>query len=55
MYLSNKEEIQLKLDIIHQNTFKEEEVYLATIKANVKVKWPATLTEIDNLLRRNNG
>ena len=46
--MTAKEELQLKLDIIHQNTTREESHYLAAIKANVAVKWDATVQFIEN-------
>lgn len=52
--LSSKEEIQLMLDVIHNNTKQQEEIYLASIRANVRAKWKATVKEIDNLLQRTN-
>lgn len=42
------------LDVIHNNTKQQEEIYLASIRANVRAKWKATVKEIDNLLQRTN-
>lgn len=47
--LTPKEEIQLKLDVIHQNTAREESHYMAEIRANVVVKWDATAAFIQGL------
>lgn len=46
---SNKDRLQLQLNIIHNNTAKEEEVYLAAIRANIHQKWDATLAFIDTI------
>ena len=47
--LSNKEEIQLQLQIVHENTEQEEVKYLASMRDNVKHKWSKTLMFIDQL------
>jgi hypothetical protein len=52
--LSDKEEIILALSIIHSHTEEDTKKYMADIRLNVAKKWEATLTEIDNLIRRNN-
>lgn len=52
--LSSKDEIILGLSIIHSHTEEDTKKYMADIRLNVAKKWEATLTEIDNLARRNN-
>jgi hypothetical protein len=43
MYLSEKEEITLQLEQIHNHTEREDEKHRAEIKADVQVRWPHTL------------
>ena len=45
--MTEKEAMQLKLTIIHQNTAQEEVKYLAAIRVNVKKEWLNTLALID--------
>ena len=52
--VSEKEYIKLKLDIIHNHTAREEEIYLADIRVNVFLKWKATSEFITQLQRSNN-
>jgi len=47
--LSSKEEIQLKLEIVHNHAKREDEKHRADIKANVIHKWPATEDFIKSL------
>jgi hypothetical protein len=53
MALTEREIIQHQLSIIHAHSGKEEVKYLATIKANVKMKWQSTKTFIEDVRRRN--
>lgn len=50
--LTPQELLQLQLWNVHNHTKREEEVYMAEIRANVQVKWEATAQLIHELRRR---
>ena len=52
--LTEKEKIIMMLEIIHNHTERDTEKKLAEIRANVAVKWPATLKQIDDFMARAN-
>lgn len=45
--LSIKEEIQLQLGIVHDNTVRDDAKHREDIKVNVLKHWPGTLMFID--------
>ncbi len=47
--ITNKEMLQHQLTIIHNHTDREEEIYLASIRANIQMKWNATSKYIQGL------
>jgi hypothetical protein len=53
--LTEREATQMYLDILHQHTAREEEAYLAAIRANVKQKWSSTVQFIEDTRRQINA